>query len=116
MIQQFNLTLPGFLKHSYDTRHQYQAVQNIEFNLLFNQVKLLIDFSQLKMHVFHITQTDIENIDKLLRPHIKHAPKSQQIFQILWIKNKRDFLFLNYLPYTNLSCINNPSCTHFSLI
>ena len=275
MIQKFNLTVPVFLKHSYDTWHQYKAVQDIESNLPLNHVKLVIDFSQnyickyaseiqsvhfgaskvqitlhsgvfsyrdkndnkvkcisfctvseclrhdapaiwahiqpvfslimktvpqinalhfqsdgpstqyknktnfelfqqhciklelesaswnfttpghvkskadgaggtvktlcdrdvhagrdvvsindiievvrksSKMHVFHVTEANIQQIDKLVRPHIKSAPKSQQIFQILWTKSKYDVLFLNYLSCTKTSCMINPPCKHFSLI
>ena len=66
-----------------------------------------------KIKVLAISLADIEQIDKLINPDIKTAPKSTQIYQLLWI-SKPEKLFLNYLSC--LQCIQNPPCKHFSLI
>lgn len=46
---------------------------------------------------------------------MKSAPKSSQIFQLIWTKDNINSLFLNSLSCTNQECIKNPPCKHFSL-
>lgn len=80
-------------------------------------IKDIIDVvSKSKIKIFHVTLADIEEIDKLVRANTKSAPKSQQIFQIMWIQNKSHLLFLNQLSCNDINCLSNPPCKHYSLI
>lgn len=46
LIKKFNVQLPIFLRHEYDTHHQSQVISLIKDNLSENDVLLVMDFSQ----------------------------------------------------------------------
>lgn len=69
--------------------------------------------SNSKVKMFLITENDIQSLDAVVPKELKPAPNSMKIHQLLWIKEKGDVLFLNYLSC--FQCIKNPPCTHYSL-
>lgn len=68
-----------------------------------------------KIKVFHVTENDILTVDLLKRDNIKSAPQSQKIFQLIWVKHTINTLYCNSLTCTNVDCLVNPPCKHFSL-
>lgn len=69
--------------------------------------------SEIKIHVFEISETEMKNIDALIPNDLRTIPNTRAIHQIIWTDQDVDKLFLGSL--TCCECIYLPPCKHFSL-
>lgn len=75
-------------------------------------VKVVENSKERQTKMFVITTEDIDKIDAMVPKNLKAVPNTMKILQLLWLKDKKDFLFTNSLSCP--SCLDK-QCIHYSL-